>query len=87
VQQAHEWGLVDVFDAQSEVLVRKHLMRLRYLSKTGIMRYKKYLNQLDQSLSLSRPSALAANMEVFSDKDNIEKIIRFVEQGKFPWET
>src|SRR5919109_5370763 len=40
VQEAQAWGLVDVHEADSESLLRKHLLRLRRLSKPGIARYK-----------------------------------------------
>lgn len=87
VQQAHSWGLVDAYEEQSESLLRKHLLRLRRLPKTGILRYKRYVNQLDEALLRSKPQALAANREIFSDPHNLEKIFRFVGQGKFPWEN
>jgi polyketide biosynthesis enoyl-CoA hydratase PksH len=87
VQQAHTWGLVDAYEAQSESLLRKHLLRLRRLSKTGILRYKQYMHQLNDVLLQSKPLALAANREIFSDPQNLEKIFRFVEQGLFPWEN
>lgn len=86
VSQAHAWGLVDAYDAQSESLLRKHLLRLRRLPKTGIMRYKRYISTLNDSLLQSRAPAVAANQEVFSDPRNIEGIFRFVETGQFPWE-
>jgi polyketide biosynthesis enoyl-CoA hydratase PksH len=85
VQQAHSWGLVDAYDVQSESLLRKHLLRLKRLSKKGILRYKRYMSSLD-ALQQSKPLALAANQEVFSDHQNLEWIYRFVDQGKFPWE-
>ena len=85
-KQAHMWGLVDAFEENSENLLRKHLLRLRRLSKTGITRYKRYMNDLNDILIASKPKALEANKEVFSDPDNLEKIARFVKTGKFPWE-
>ncbi len=87
VQQAHEWGLVDAYEAQSESLVRKHLLRLRRLSKAGITRYKNYMNGLNAVLLQSKTSALKANIEVFSDPDNVKGIFRYVETGQFPWEA
>jgi len=84
--QAQEWGLVDACEEKSENLLRKHLLRLRRLSKTGIARYKRYMNALDDGLATSKSKALAANMEVFSDKDNLAKITRYVTTGQFPWE-
>lgn len=85
IQQAHTWGLVDAYDVQSESLLRKHLLRLRRLSKSGIIRYKRYMNGLYNSLFQSKSSALAANQEVFSDPRNLEWIFRYVEKGQFPW--
>ncbi|MCC5467068.1 enoyl-CoA hydratase/isomerase [Pelosinus baikalensis] len=85
-QQAYTWGLVDACDVQSEVLLRKHLLRLRHLSKTGISRYKRYMTGLYDSLLQSKSLALAANQEVFSDPRNMEGIFRYVEKGQLPWE-
>jgi len=85
-QQAEIWGLVDACDAQSETLLRKHLLRLRYLSKPAIMRYKRFMNGLYDSLLRSKSSAIAANQDMFSDPQNIQGILRFVEKGQFPWE-
>lgn len=87
VQQVESWGLVDAWEAKSENLLRRHLLRLRRLSKTGIERYKRYRNRLDESLRSNKEAALAANHEVFSDSENLAKISRFVADGTFPWET
>ncbi|MGD8400321.1 MAG: enoyl-CoA hydratase/isomerase [Bacillota bacterium] len=86
VQTAHSVGLVDAYDSQSENLIQKHLLRLRYLSKTGISRYKRYLNQLDDVLLQSRSMAISANREIFADPINLEGIVRYVEKGQLPWE-
>lgn len=86
VEQAHCWGLVDAYEANSENLLRKHLLRLRRLSKTGVLRYKRYVGELNDFLVRKKPHALAANREVFSDGDNIAKIVRYVKTGAFPWE-
>jgi polyketide biosynthesis enoyl-CoA hydratase PksH len=86
VQQAHDWGLVDAWEPNSEALLRRHLLRLRRLSGVAIGRYKRYANQLGMALSDCRQVALAANAEVFSDPRNIDGIVRYVERGVFPWE-
>ena len=86
VEEAHRCGLVDVFAESSESLLRQYLPRLRRLNKAAIQRYKRYMNQLDGSLTESKPKALAANLEVFTDKDNLAKIARYVDRGQFPWE-
>lgn len=86
-QQALDWGLVDACEENSEALLRKHLLRLRHLSKTGIQRYKTYINSLDSVLTQSRAVAIAANRELFSDPANLEKIIRYDRTGLFPWES
>lgn len=83
---AQEWGLADDCADDSQNLLRKKLLRLRRLSKNGIERYKRYAGALDDTLVASMPKALAANIEVFSDRDNLEKIARYVKTGQFPWE-
>ena len=85
-KQAHDWGLVDAYEEKSENLLRKHLLRLRRLSKTGVSRYKRYMSTLDEVLVKSKPKALEANVEVFSDQNNLEKIAHYVKTGQFPWE-
>ncbi|WP_181023599.1 enoyl-CoA hydratase/isomerase [Brevibacillus laterosporus] len=86
VQQAHAWGLVDTYHSESEVLLGKHLRRLKLLSRFGISSYKRYMNMLHQSLYQSKLIALSANREMFSDSANLERIYKFVETGHFPWE-
>ncbi|MFJ6851020.1 enoyl-CoA hydratase/isomerase [Streptomyces sp. NPDC091271] len=85
-EQAVGWHLVDASADSSDNLLRRHLLRLRYLPKTGVTRYKKYLRELDDILLPSRNKAVAANQEVFSDKENLRKIERYVTTGQFPWE-
>jgi len=87
VQQAHTWGLVDAYETQSEPLLRKHLLRLKYLSKKAIIRYKSYIHGLDDSLLQAKSLAVAANLDVFSDQKNLAGILRYVEKGQFPWEN
>jgi polyketide biosynthesis enoyl-CoA hydratase PksH len=85
-KSALEWGLVDDCAADSSNLLRKKLLRLRRLSKSAIQRYKRYANSLDDTLGAAKSTALAANVEVFSDRDNLQKIARYVSTGQFPWE-
>jgi len=87
VQQAQDWGLVDAWEPQSDPLVRKHLLRLRRLTKTSIARYKRYMNELNGPLERLKEPALAVNTTVFSDPKNIEGIVRYVQTGRFPWEA
>ena len=85
-RQAVDWGLVDVSAENTAHPLRRHLLRLRYLPKTGVTRYKKYLRNLDDILLPSRDKAVEANREVFSDEENLRKIERYVKTGQFPWE-
>ncbi len=85
-KQACEWGLVDAVDPQSEVLLRRHLQRLRRLSKTAIRRYKNYMSRISMPLRDLKSTAVAGNLEVFSDAGNLQAITRYVEHGVFPWE-
>ncbi|MBN2441744.1 MAG: enoyl-CoA hydratase/isomerase [Spirochaetales bacterium] len=86
VEKAFTWGLVDAYEERSENLLRKHLLRLRLLSKPAIIRYKSYLNKLYQSLEQAKETAIAANLEVFSDPVNLNNIVNYVKTGQFPWE-
>jgi polyketide biosynthesis enoyl-CoA hydratase PksH len=86
-RQAHEWGLVDAVEPQSEVLLRRHLQRLRRLSKTAIGRYKNYMSRINAPLQELKPAALAGNREVFGDTANVQAITRYVKRGLFPWES
>jgi polyketide biosynthesis enoyl-CoA hydratase PksH len=85
-RQAREWGLVDACEADSDNLLRKQLLRLRRLGKPAIASYKRYLAALDEVIVTSRPKAVEANVRVFSDPGNIERIARYVQSGQFPWE-
>lgn len=87
IQQAHAWGLVDAYDVQSETVLHRHLLRLRRLSKNGIVRYKRYMNGLHELIIQCKSDAIAANQQVFSDPGNIKGIVRYVETGQFPWEA
>jgi len=86
-RQACEWGLADTCAADSESLLRRHLLRLRHLSKTGIRRYKQYMGRLCDLPRRSEDLAVEANRDIFSDPRNLEGIFRYVEDGKFPWEA
>ena len=85
-KQALEWGLVDAVEANSEVLLRRHLQRLRRLSKTAIRRYKAYMGRIATPLHELKAPAIAGNREVFNDPANLQAIARYVERGVFPWE-
>ncbi|XOV79520.1 MAG: enoyl-CoA hydratase/isomerase [Aestuariibacter sp.] len=86
VQQAQEWGLVDATEEKSVNLLRRHLLRLRRLNKKAVQRYKNYLAQMSPELQNFRERALQANLDVFSDADNLAAINRYVTTGQFPWE-
>lgn len=84
--QAYEWGLVDAYSDKSNSLLRKHLLRLKHLSKTSIERYKNYTSKLDRNLFECRKLAIDCNHEIFSDNENNKAILRYVDHGKFPWQ-
>ncbi len=85
-KQACEWGLVDAWEPVSDALLRRHLQRLRRLSKTAIRRYKNYMARVGMPLLDLKSPAVAANREIFSDAGNLQAITRYVEHGLFPWE-
>lgn len=87
VQQAYSWGLVDAYDKNSDLLLKKHLMRLKCLRKDAIYNYKKYMNKITDSLENEIADiALNENKKIFLDEDNINSIKRYVEDGLLPWE-
>lgn len=86
IRQAYEWGLVDAYEAQSSSLLRKHLLRLKRLSKQGITRYKRYMSEMNDLLLQLKTLALEANQAIFTDPKILEGIYWYVEKGKFPWE-
>jgi polyketide biosynthesis enoyl-CoA hydratase PksH len=85
-RQACEWGLVDAYEPLSDALLRRHLQRLRRLSKVAIRRYKTYASRISAPLEDLKSLAVAANLEMFSNAGNLQAITRYVEQGVFPWE-
>jgi polyketide biosynthesis enoyl-CoA hydratase PksH len=85
-KQACEWGLVDAYEPLSDALLRRHLQRLRRLSKVAIRRYKTYASRISAPLQDLKSLAVATNLEIFSDAGNLQAITRYVEQGLFPWE-
>lgn len=86
-QVAHDWGLVDAYEDNSENLLRKNLLRLRRLNKKSVARYKRYMSTIEASVDTAEPKALAANLDVFSDVENLQRISRYVKTGQFPWES
>lgn len=87
VQKAESWGLVDVCDSNSEGLLRRHILPLKRLSKTGIREYKQYMSELHGPIVQSKALAVTANDKMFSDETNLAKISRFVKTGQYPWEA
>jgi polyketide biosynthesis enoyl-CoA hydratase PksH len=85
-RQACDWALVDAVDAASEGLLRRHLLRLRRLSKPAVRRYKSYMSGLGTPLRDLKPAAIAGNVELFTDVENLQAIARYVERGLFPWD-
>ena len=84
--EARDWGLVDAVEPASEALLRRHLQRLRRLSKIAIRRYKTYTSRISVPLQDLRSPAVTANREIFADAGNLQAIARYVEHGVFPWE-
>ncbi|HTR88007.1 MAG TPA: enoyl-CoA hydratase/isomerase [Reyranella sp.] len=86
-EEARGWGLVDACEDKSAELLRRHLLRLRRLSKPAVRRYKSYMSSLGTILMQARPGAIAENKALFSDPDNLATIRRFAETKRFPWES
>lgn len=82
VEQAKWMGLVDNYAASSQELLRKHLLRLRRLSKAAISQYKLYMNQLNPLIFTAQEQAIALNHQIFQNPDTLARIIHFVESGQ-----
>lgn len=85
--QAHQWGLIDVLDVNSQDALRRNILRLSRLSTKAITRYKAFVYQLAENPNQAKDIAIAANQLVLSDPENIEGIVRYQSEGIFPWES
>lgn len=85
--QANECGLADAVEAQSELLLKRHIQRLRRLSKRAIRAYKSYMCHVGTPLRSMKEAAVDANIEMFSDPINRQAITDYVQRGAFPWES
>ncbi len=83
--QALAWGLVDDCSENIDALLKRHLLRLKHLSKVGITKYKQYVHGLFNTLEDSKAYAVAANKDMFSNPMVVKGILRYLETGKFPW--
>ncbi|MEX3628257.1 MAG: enoyl-CoA hydratase/isomerase [Burkholderia sp.] len=86
-REATAWGLADATDADSEALLRRHLLRLRRVGRAGISRYKAYAARLHDLVEQAREDAVAANRALFSDEAALATIRRYVRTGALPWEA
>jgi polyketide biosynthesis enoyl-CoA hydratase PksH len=84
VKQASDWGLVDVYEDDSETLLRKELLRLRRLTRKAIRNFKDYATLVTPLFAAAKPHALAANRRAFSDVENLRAIQDFVSSGRLP---
>lgn len=84
-EQALEWGVIDNCSENSDALLKRHLLRLKPLSKDGISRYKHYVHEMFDTLDDSKAKAVAANKDMFTNPMVVKGILRYLETGKFPW--
>jgi polyketide biosynthesis enoyl-CoA hydratase PksH len=85
-EQACSWGLVDVMGPRSDLILRKHLGRLRHLQHDSIARYKSYASTFATALQEARAPAVATSKAMFSDPATMERLRRYALTGRFPWE-
>ena len=84
--QAETWGLADIRSAESGTVVRGLAARIAKTPKDGIARYKAYVNRLCPIDAEMRRKAVEANLEVFGDETNLQRIAEFTLHRKYPWE-
>ncbi|MEZ4737577.1 MAG: enoyl-CoA hydratase/isomerase [Caldilineaceae bacterium] len=83
--EAQQWGLVDIYGADVEPLLRPYLQRWRRLSPLAIRRLKRYLNQLQPLDEATQTLAVKTIAEVMADPAIKAGIRRYVEEGVAPW--
>ena len=86
-REALDWALVDVLDEDLEGALRRQLLRLRRVGRAGLLRYRAFRAKLQGDPRSDREAALAANRAMFADEDVRRAIRRYVESGRFPWES
>jgi enoyl-CoA hydratase/carnithine racemase len=86
-RQACEWGLVDAFEERSDLLLARHLSRMRRMPAAAVARYKAYVRELAALPAGTREAALRLSKAMFADPQSMAAIRRYAEQGLFPWET
>lgn len=86
VETAAAWGLVDVYDARSEVALGRLLARLRRVPRDAVTAYKTYAAQAAEVESY-RELAVAANRSRFADSRVRARISAFTSRGLMPWEV
>lgn len=84
--KALDWGLVDFIEEKSRSGLNQHLSRLRYVSKYGIVSYKKYMQSYYKDLLEHREEAIKANKEMFAQPEVVDAITNFIKFGKYPWQ-
>lgn len=85
--EAHTFQLVDELSDQPEEVIRKLIIRLARLDSQTIHDLKSYFRKLwivDERVEQIAADELARLMQEPKVLNNIK---RYVEQGKFPWET
>ncbi len=87
VEEVKKSGLINVIGPNSTELLRKHLIRLKALSKRSIAQYKDFMNDLCPITPFMRDTALKTNKAVFTNGAVIKGIEEFVTKGAFPWES
>lgn len=80
--EACNCGLVSICSDKSDFELKKCILRLSYLSKDVIKVYKDYLNKLNKFIDNSEEIAIKTNVEVFSNKNALDKIEQFITNNK-----
>lgn len=86
-EKAYEYGLIDEWGTDNNTILQRHLRRLSVLSKESIRNFKAYRNMYTKDLLEKQNTAIQSNKEMFSNKNILTNIYRFVEEGVLPWET
>lgn len=85
-ETACKWGLVDVCCDGANSVLLQHLARLVKIPQEAIANLKSYMEKISGIDEPIRQEAITANLRVFSDPINLNRIYKFTQMGIYPWE-
>jgi polyketide biosynthesis enoyl-CoA hydratase PksH len=86
-KDAHSFRLVDELSDDIEAAERKYLLRLTRLDEKTILDLKSYFRKLWIVDDTMEQTAIAELVRLLKEPRILNNITRFIQKGKFPWES